>query len=193
MNRTVVDYSAGTSGGATSSGAWLSPRARWLLLGPLAAVAGLVAGFHVLLLWERVRSLSLLEPAVASRWLATLALLYGAGRLIRAGVPLHRGRTALAFWLLVLLLHLSFLGPLAAPAPAGLGGGGLLLLLPPAGALLVLTGLAGLALGRPASVAAATRRRACGRPALDASQFARWAACIPLLARRPPPLAAPSR
>jgi hypothetical protein len=74
------------------------------------AMGGLAVGtltvFHALLLAERLRDQSILEPAVALQWAGTVALLGFLVWLRRQGVPLLRGRAALAFWLLVLLLHL---------------------------------------------------------------------------------------
>ena len=75
-----------------------------LVLGS-GAVAALVL-FHVALFARRIEDLSILQPAIALQWLATIGLLLFLGYLRRKGVPLFAGRSALAFWLLVLLLHL---------------------------------------------------------------------------------------
>lgn len=103
----------------------------------LAAVVGsalvaLVVLYHAFLLWQRVADLTLLEPAVAARWLATLLLLLALYRLHQRGVPLIWGRKALVFWLLVLLLHVSFYGPLAEGVEASIDiqRAGLMLALP---------------------------------------------------------------
>jgi hypothetical protein len=59
-----------------------------------------------------------------------------------AGLPLVWGRRALAFWLLVLLLHVSFLGPLseeANPGEAWETSAGLALVLPAAAPLLLIS------------------------------------------------------
>lgn len=61
--------------------------------------------FHGWLLWQRITDLTLLEPLVALSWGLAALVLVGFVRLRRAGVPLFRGRRALAMWLLVLLLH----------------------------------------------------------------------------------------
>jgi len=88
--------------------------------------------FHAVLLWQRVLDFSLFRPVPAIRWLATVALLVALYRLHRRGVSLFRGRGAVVAWLLVLLLHVSFWGPLADPSSTsdGWGGPGLLLVLP---------------------------------------------------------------
>ncbi|MGB3561792.1 MAG: hypothetical protein WBC09_01915 [Thermoanaerobaculia bacterium] len=101
-----------------------------LIAGP--ALVALVVLYHAFLLWQRVADLTLLEPAVAVRWLATLLLLLGLFRLHHRGVPLIWGRKALVFWLLVLLLHVSFYGPLAEGVEASfdIHGAGLMLALP---------------------------------------------------------------
>jgi hypothetical protein len=101
-----------------------------LIAGP--ALVALVVLYHAFLLWQRVADLTLLEPAVAVRWLATLLLLLGLFRLHHRGVPLIWGRKALVFWLLVLLLHVSFYGPLAEGVEASfdIQHAGLMLALP---------------------------------------------------------------
>lgn len=109
-------------------------RARKLLVSLSATLLiSFLAAFHAVLLWQRVIDLSLFRPIPAIRWLATLAFLVALYRLHRGGVSLVKGRSALVFWLLVLLLHVGFQGPLASPA-ADLqeltGGAGLLLALP---------------------------------------------------------------
>lgn len=103
----------------------------------LAVIAGsalmaVVVLYHAFLLWQRVADLTLLEPAVAARWLATLLLLLALSRLHQRGVPLLWGRKALVFWLLVLLLHVSFYGPLAEGVEASIDiqRAGLMLALP---------------------------------------------------------------
>ena len=82
-----------------------------------ALVVTYLVYFHALLFWQRVLSDSLFRPAVALRWLATAVLLVVMLKLLRAGVPLIRGRRAAGFWLVVILLHSSFFGPLSAEAP----------------------------------------------------------------------------
>lgn len=101
-----------------------------VIAGP--ALVALVVLYHALLLWQRVADLTLLEPAVAARWLATLFLLVVLFRLHHRGVPLIWGRKALVVWLLVLLLHVSFYGPLAEGADASfdIQHAGLMLALP---------------------------------------------------------------
>ena len=76
----------------------------------LAALAGLVV-LHGWLLWKRIVEGQLLEPGVGLRWGAGALLLVGLHVLRQAGVPLLWGRRALAYWLLVLLLHAVAYGP----------------------------------------------------------------------------------
>ena len=117
----------------------------------VAAVVGLAA-FHLLLLWERVVSLTLLEPMVAVRWAASRALLGALVRLRRAGVPVLWGRRAAVLWLLVLLLHLAVPGPQA--LVAGASGTQLLLILPLGGAVVAALTLALDLCGRAAAAPA---------------------------------------
>jgi hypothetical protein len=129
-----------------------------LIAGP--ALLALVVLYHAFLLWQRVADLTLLEPAVAARWLATLIFLLVLFRLHRRGVPLIWGRKALVFWLLVLLLHLSFYGPLGEGMEASLDiqRAGLILALPAtvigvtlaAVCLALLAGFLGVSPARPA-------------------------------------------
>lgn len=70
--------------------------------GPLAA--GLVV-FHVDLFWDRIRDRSILEPLILVQWLFAALLVGVMWHLHRRQVSLFRGRRALAFWLMVLLLH----------------------------------------------------------------------------------------
>ena len=86
---------------------------RLLPMAPSVLAAVILVAYHLVLLWHRLADLSLLQPAVALRWIATVALLIGLRRMHAAGLPLVWGRRALAFWLFVLLLHVSFLGPLS--------------------------------------------------------------------------------
>lgn len=87
----------------------------WRALGSLTALG--LGGFHLDLLVRRFADGSLFEPAVAAQWVGALILGGVAYRFVRARTPLASGRRALAFWLLVLVLH-------ALPgAPAALDGG----------------------------------------------------------------------
>lgn len=97
-----------------------------------ALLVSILIVFHAVLLWQRVLDLSLFEPVPAIRWLATAVLSAGVYRLHRRGVSLIRGRSALVFWLLVLLLHASFWGPSVESAStlSELSETGLLLALP---------------------------------------------------------------
>ncbi len=108
-------------------------RGRRLLVSLSATLlTALLIAFHAVLLWQRVLDLSLFKPVPAIRWLATAALLIGLYRLRRRGVSPLRGRTAIVLWLLVLLLHVSFWGPLPAATSTfeDWAAGGLLLALP---------------------------------------------------------------
>jgi hypothetical protein len=82
------------------------------LLGRVAVL--LLSGFHAWLFWSHLAGGRLLEPAVASRWVAGVLLTAGFLGLRRVGVPLVRGRKAVVLWLLVALLHVH-----AAWAPQG--------------------------------------------------------------------------
>ncbi len=84
------------------------------------AIAGLVA-FHLVLLAGRLADASLAHPEVLARWLGALLLGVGAWALRRQGSSLVSVRSGLAFWLLVLLLHVGFggsLGPVGGEAEA---------------------------------------------------------------------------
>lgn len=85
---------------------WMGPLGRIAKVASLTGIALLVA-FHGWLFAGRLAEGELLEPAVALRWLASLLLVAALLGLRRAGVPLLRGRKALVFWLLVVLLHWS--------------------------------------------------------------------------------------
>ncbi|MCP3961078.1 MAG: hypothetical protein GY719_24800 [bacterium] len=149
---------------------------RWLVG---AAALGLVL-YHVFLLWDRIASRALLDPQVAVRWGLAGLLLLAMAHLRRAGVPLLRGRKALAVWALVALLH-------AGMVP---GAGGLSAMLADAEVWLALS-LASLAafLG---TLAGAVRirplRAAPGRPA-PPGPVPSHAAFLDILSPRPPPAA----
>jgi hypothetical protein len=139
-------------------------RSRGLRWSAWAAVIGLLA-FHLQLLVERLADGSLGHPVVAFQWATGLILLAWLSWLRRRGVSLVSGRRALAFWVLVLLLH-------AVPAMPGAGhalqaDGGPVLLVVPLG--LAVAGAAALLAWlhrrqmRPALAAA--RRGLPGRPA----------------------------
>ena len=79
------------------------------------ALTVLVAGFHAGLLGRRLAQAEA-DPAVILRWCGALLLLGVAFWLRRRGLSLRWGRSALVFWLLVLLLHAG-----AAPSTPSLG------------------------------------------------------------------------
>ncbi len=117
---------------------------RLLPVAPSVIAAAILVAYHLVLLWQRLADQSLLQPAVALRWIATVALLIGLRRMHAAGLPLIWGRRALAFWLLVLLLHVSFLGPLSEEAVAGgdwSTSAGLALVLPAAALFVLLSAI----------------------------------------------------
>ena len=89
---------------------------------------GLLIAFHLALLWQRFVEARLFEPVPAIRWSATVGLLFVLYRWKRRGLPLFRGRGPLIFWLVVVLLHASFLAPV--PATDEVVGTGLLWALP---------------------------------------------------------------
>ena len=167
-------------------------RARNLLASVSATllVATMIA-FHAVLLWQRVVDLSLFRPVPAIRWLATVALLVGLYRLHRRGMSLIKGRGALVFWLLVLLLHVCFQIPLAAPMESfdGLkGSAGLLLALP---AISIILGLVFPAIRR--ILARALRGVGLGDLPLIAplggnQTYIVRAGLLPTLSCRPPPV-----
>lgn len=84
---------------------------QWIVRGSAALVVVYLVAVHAMMLWHRVLSASLLEPLIALRWSATVVLLAVMVRFLRLGVPLFRGRRGVGFWLVVLLLHLSFSAP----------------------------------------------------------------------------------
>src|SRR5512134_2738482 len=83
----------------------LTPRVRSLVSSLGLTAAALLAVLHAFILWDRVVHGRLSDPGVALRWLGGAALTVALLALRRRGVSLFRGRRALVFWLLVLLLH----------------------------------------------------------------------------------------
>ena len=71
----------------------------------LAAAAAALALFHVWLFAGQALQGELADPARLARWLFAGLLLAAIAALYRAGVPLLRGRRAVAVWLLAALLH----------------------------------------------------------------------------------------
>ena len=91
---------------STSRGsAWRLLRSLFSLsrLGSLAVLA--VVALHLPRLIARLRDASIVEPGVLLRWLLVPVVLAAFVALRRRGVPLMRGRAAVAVWLLVLLIH----------------------------------------------------------------------------------------
>ncbi len=145
------------------------------------AAASLVV-FHGFLLWDRVASLTLLDPAVALRWGAAAALALGLARLKRAGAPLLSGRGALVVWSLVALLHASMV--------PGLGGLAATLAEADAGLWLAI-GLSGLLIlsGARAAVTSAPPRHGANRMSWLLTTPSLRAARLAPLSPRPPPRA----
>lgn len=81
------------------------------LAGWIATVV--LVGFHAWLFAGRVRDASLTDPEVQMRWVLAAALLGLALFFQRRGLSLLRGRPAIVFWVLALLLHI---GPIPLPA-----------------------------------------------------------------------------
>lgn len=89
---------------------------------PIQRVAGtaarvallLLVGHHAWLFGDRLFAGTFLDPMVAVRWAAGVALAFGFLWLRRCGLPLLCGRRAVVLWLLVALLHVH-----AAWAPPG--------------------------------------------------------------------------
>lgn len=71
----------------------------------LAAAAAALALFHVWLFAGQALQGELADPARLARWLFAGVLLAALVAFYRAGVPLLRGRKAVAVWLLAALLH----------------------------------------------------------------------------------------
>lgn len=80
----------------------------------LALVACALVLFHVFLLWRRLVDATLFSPRVLLNWLAAALLLAALAWLRQRGQSVLRSRSAVIFWLLVLLLHA---GPDLDPAP----------------------------------------------------------------------------
>jgi hypothetical protein len=77
----------------------------------LAALTAVVTVFRLQLLWLRATDGTLRQPGVVLEWVVAMLLLLVALRAHRAGISLFRGRRALAFWLIVVLLHAVAVGP----------------------------------------------------------------------------------
>ncbi len=144
------------------------------------AAAGLVV-FHGFLLWDRIASLTLLDPVIALRWGAAAALVLGLVRLQRAGVPLLSGRKALVVWSLVALLHATMV--------PGIGGLTATLAEADAGLWLVLS-LSGLLVLLGTRVAKSRTVPGHGMPGVSTGLTPAFrVACLALLSPRPPPAA----
>jgi hypothetical protein len=99
------------SAGAASSYKKSSNKAdpsRWILGGLVMLAAGGLVLFHLALLAGRFADASIAHPEVIAQWIGAALLGVGAAALRRQGSSLVSGRSALVFWLLVLLLHVGF-------------------------------------------------------------------------------------
>lgn len=76
----------------------------------LAAAGAALALFHVWLFAGQAVQGELADPARLIRWAVACALLGALYGLYRSGVPLLRGRKAIAIWLLAALLHAPAIG-----------------------------------------------------------------------------------
>ncbi|MEO8198670.1 MAG: hypothetical protein ABI689_18300 [Thermoanaerobaculia bacterium] len=92
-------------------------------------IAGLVV-FHATLLAGRLADASIAHPEVIAQWVGAILLVAGALALRRQGSSLVSGRSALVFWLLVLLLHVGFGSGLTLSGAETAGTRELLLLVP---------------------------------------------------------------
>lgn len=162
-----------------------APRPSWRQLGMVFSLllSAILVLFHAALLWERIRDQSIFQPLVAIEWTAGVLLLAALRQLQRNRVPLLRGRKALAFWLLVLLLHL-----IAAPpgAESLTEPGGLLLALPATWLILrwIASAIATWAARIPRSTALLVVNRRRGSPPEPAATLCGHA--FRLFARPPP-------
>ncbi len=157
-------------------------------MAPVAAVVAL-ALFHLRLFWQRLSDLSVLEPQIAFKWLASAALVVALWRMRRAGRRLLSGRRAGVIWLLALLLHVQL--PMALPAESLTGDlervGWLLVLPVGLSASAVVTQMIGLAL--TALLLSRVVRPSRHRTATTTRLRAPLAGVLPSLSCRPPPLA----
>jgi len=71
-----------------------------------ALFIGALVLFHAVLFAQRLRDQTILEPGVALQWIGALGVLAFLWFLRCRRASLFKGRSGLAFWLLVLLLHL---------------------------------------------------------------------------------------
>ena len=74
------------------------------MLRRLLSGAGLALGLFHVWLFARQASAGTLTPETAAKWAAAVALVAALGALYRQGVPLLRGRKAVAIWVLAALL-----------------------------------------------------------------------------------------
>ncbi len=161
----------------------IPPRVRGLLRWSARAFGLFVVLVHVELLAERLLAGELTDPGIALRWAGSAVLLAGFLLLRRRMPSMRSRRAAVAFWTLVLVVHLAFLvpgglelehvalAPLWAALPKAFAGAAL---------IAALAGL--LVAGLPAPAPAARDRRVRSAPLLTAPGFAR------LVPPRAPPL-----
>lgn len=93
----------------------LTPVRRACVLGVRLSAGALVL-FHVYIFWKQFAAGDLADPAKGLAWGVGAALFACMIALRQAGVPLLRGRRALAVWLMVAVLHVGVIN--SAPPPA---------------------------------------------------------------------------
>ena len=86
-------------------GRMMKPLATRLVRGTLLLLLASIGFFHLQILLTRLADGSVLQPLVVARWIASLAVCAVWLSLRRRGVRLFRGRAALVFWLLLVLIH----------------------------------------------------------------------------------------
>lgn len=156
---------------------WPRSAALWAL----RAAGAAVVLQHLDLLVRRFADASIAEPLVLARWLGAAALVGAAAQLRRRGGAPWRGRTGLAFALVVLLLHTGFV-----PAASNLSAS---LSVLPAGLLLSVAAACAVALRRDSrsAEAASGGLRRSRRPFADPPRVATSAGFRRQFASRPPP------
>ena len=133
-----------------------------------ASVAGLVL-FHGWLVARRLSDPAALPPGILLKWLGAFAVVGALLWLKRLGLPLLRGRKALAVWTVAFLLHGNAgAAPLGGDADAGSVAESLVLVLPGVISVATASALLLLASVRPRPLLAAARSSGLVRPTAGA-------------------------